>query len=480
MKDARWGLDRWEIRAETLRQRLFRVMLLALCAGVTACAGVPDGARIIEQKSATASPAIITGVHGPLSAQRSAEVLKKEGASDALLSHLALEEAVAEIPLTSGNSTRVLVDGKDTFRAMFALIASAKRSINLEYFIFEDVKSDGINLGNLLIKKRRQGVAVNVMYDAFGSGSTPPEFIDRLKKNRIKVVQFNPINPLQAKKRYAPNDRDHRKILVVDGLTAITGGVNLSTTYQTSGSGRSGNPSDTVDTYWHDTDIEIRGPAVAQLQKLFLDHWSKQKGPSLGKLNYFPPQASNGDELIRVIGSTADKTIPHYYVTLLSAIRSAQKRIWLTAAYFVPTDEQMYALTAAARRGVDVRLVVPDKSDSMLSTLMQHSHYEDLLESGVHIYETHNEVLHSKTVIVDGLWTVIGSSNFDHRSVVFNDEVDVVIVGRKTGAELERLFQQDCAKARQVTRERWNHRAPLKRLEETVAPLWLMTVKSNL
>lgn len=473
-------MTRQEKPARDTTRRFFPAALLLLCAGVTGCASVPDGSRIIDQKTTTAPPAIVTTARGPMTSGRSAEILTGMGITGALQKHLALEQEVAEIPLTAGNSTRVLVDGEDTFKAMFQAISGAKRSINLEYFIFEDVKSANVRLGDLLIKKRRQGVAVNVIYDSFGSATTPPEFFERLKKARIKVVEFNPLNPLQAHKLYSPVDRDHRKILVVDGVTAITGGVNLSETYQSTGSGKSERSADAANTYWHDTDIEIRGPAVAQLQTLFFDHWAKQKGPPLGKKNYFLVHPPGGTELIRVIGSTASKTIPHYYVTLLSAMRAAQQRIWLTAAYFVPTDEQMDALVRAAQRGVDVRILVPDKSDSNMSTLMQHSHYHRLLEAGAMIFETHDVVLHSKTVIVDGLWTVIGSSNFDHRSVVFNDEVDVVIVGSKTGGELERLFEADCAKATQVTRKKWSHRAPFKRLKETIAPLWLMTIKSNL
>ena len=457
-----------------------RGMILALCAGLTACAGVPDGSRIIEQKTSTASPAIVTGAHGALNAEESAAALRKAGASDALLAHLSLEQEVAEVPLSAGNSTRILVDGKDSFKAIFAAIGAAHRSIDLEYFIFEDVRSGGNSLGKLLIKKRRQGVAVNVIYDSFGSGATPPAFFGRLKKAGVKVVEFNPLNPLLARKLYSPNDRDHRKILVVDGTTAITGGVNLSATYESSGKSRSGNAADPAGAYWHDTDLEIRGPAVAQLQKLFLEHWAQQKGPSLGKRGYFPPQRSQGGELIRVIGSMASKTVPHYYVTLLSAFNDARQAIWLTAAYFVPTDEQMSALMRAARRGVDVRILVPDQGDSPLSTLMQHSHYADLLGAGARIYETHGEVLHSKTVIIDGAWTVIGSSNFDHRSIVFNDEVDVVVVGRKTAGGLQAMFERDCAKARQVTRAKWSRRAPFKRLKETVVPIWLTTVESNL
>ena len=460
---------------------VFRLAVMGLCAALAACGVVPDGAGIIEKEAHNERPPIVTGLHGNLSPEQSAEYLKREGASPTMLDHLALEQAVTQTPLTGSNAIRILVDGEQTFAAMFAAIRAARRSIDLEYFIFEDVKSGNERLSDLLIAKRREGVVVNVMYDSFGSAATPPDFFSRLKKAGINVVQFNPVDPLEVRKFWSPNHRDHRKILVVDGDTAITGGINLSSTYESSGSGRSGAPGSLKDAYWHDTDLEIRGPAVMQLQLLFLDHWKSQKGPALTPGKYMPPPHPSGDdELVRVIGSTAGKDIPHYYVTLLDAIRTAQKRIWLTAAYFVPTDEQLYALIAAKRRGVDVRILAPDQGDSLLSTVMQHAAYPDLLKAGIRVFETHNEVLHSKTVIVDGVWTVIGSSNFDHRSVVFNDEADVVIVGRDTGEQLEKLFEQDCAKATEITRDKWHRRAPLKRLQEQLAPLYLSVVKSDL
>lgn len=477
-----WKRGREEGDTGRSRVLLVRAATLALCAGLAACGNVPDGAGIILEKAAVASPPIVTSAGGrALSLVQSAQILKNAGASAQFIDHLAFEQAIAETPLTDGNSTRVLVDGADTFKAMFQLMRGARRSIDLESFIFEDVSDGRATLGDLLVRKRRQGVTVNVMYDSFGSGSTPPEFFERLKKAHINIVQFNPIDPLEAKKLWSPNHRDHRKILVVDGAVAITGGINMSSTYESGGSGHSGAPKDLKDAYWHDTDLEIRGPAARHLQQLFLDHWASQKGPALPREKFASaPPPSAGHELVRVIGSAAGKDVPHYYVTLLDAVRHAESRIWLTAAYFVPTDEQRYALIAAAKRGVDVRILVPDKGDSALSTLMQHSNYGALLKAGIRIWETHNEVLHSKTVIVDGVWTVVGSSNFDHRSVIFNDEADVVVVGRGTGGELERNFEKDLATAHEVTKRKWSHRAPIKRLREELAPLYLAVMKSNL
>src|SRR4051812_29322597 len=155
-------------------------------------------------------------------------------------------------------------------------------------------------------------------------------------------------------------------------------------------------------------DLQIDGPVVVELQRLFLDHWTRQKGPPLVDAGFFPIIAAQGKEVVRIVGSTPDNLVPRYYVTVLSAIRNAEAKIWLVAAYFVPTHQEKEDLMDAARRGVDVRLFLPDDSDSALAIAVQHSHYADLLEAGVKIYESRDEVLHSKTMIVDGVWSVIG------------------------------------------------------------------------
>jgi cardiolipin synthase len=425
---------------------------------VAGCAAVPK----VDDTPPPQATTTIVGARGPLSAQQSRALLDRiapePGDAGILKRHLAIEEAVAETPLIAGNATRLLIDGPQTFAAMFAAIRSAKTTINLEYYIFEDVTSDGQRLGDLLIAERQKGVAVNVIYDSFGSSATPAAFFQRLRGAGINVVEFNPVNPANL------SYRDHRKILVVDGARAIVGGINLSTTYQSSAG--SGDVQDKPAQYWRDTDLEIDGPAVAQLQTLFLEHWSQQKGPPLERDKYFPAVAPRGSEVVRIVGSTPDKEIPRFYVTLLSAIRNAEKNVWLSAAYFVPTDQEEEDLIAAGRRGIDVRLLLPSDSDSKMALAVGRSHYGYLLEAGVKIYEVQNEVLHSKTASIDGVWTAVGSSNFDPRSVVFNDEVDAIVLGSLTGGDFERMFQADIAKARQIDREAWRRRPLGERLLE--------------
>jgi len=455
------------------------MFLASFCAGfggLAGCASVPKIDQNVGLPSATAPKPEIIGARGPLTAQQSKTLLARlstePGDAGVLQRHLAIEQAVAESPLIAGNRTRLLRDGPASFRAMFSAIQSATDHVNLEYFIFEDVESDGMHLGDLLIAKRKAGVAVNVIYDSYGSSSTPAAFFDRLKGAGINLVAFNPVNPLNTKVSYSLNDRDHRKILIIDGATAIVGGVNLSTTYQSNPLGKSGAPAGKSMDHWRDTDLQIDGPAVAQLQALFLDHWNAQKGPALTESNMYPMVTTKGTAVARVLGSTPDNAIPRYYVTVLSAMRNAEKSILVSAAYFVPTDQEMENLVGAARRGVNVRLLLPDRSDSDLSIARAHSHYSELLEAGAKIYETHDLVLHSKTVVIDGVWSVIGSSNFDHRSVIFNDEVDVVVVGSETAKELEAMFADDQNAATQIDFKEWKDRSLSQRVKEAFAFAW--------
>lgn len=450
----------------------------ALCigfAGLSGCASAPTVNPAIGRTESAQKPQII-GSRGPLtSAQIKAKLARLSNTSgdDTLLQHhLAIEQAVAETPLVAGETTHLLRDGIATFRAMFAAIRAAKHSINLEYFIFEDVESDGVHLGDLLLAKRQEGVAVNVIYDSFGSSDTPKDFFDRLRQGGVNVVEFNPLNPLKAKVSYSPNDRDHRKIMVIDGATAIVGGVNLSTTYQANPMGKSGNIPGEPAAHWRDTDLEISGPVVAQLQTLFLDHWREQHGPPINDAGWFPAVSPAGGAVVRIIGSSPDRKAPRYYVTIISAIRSAEKSITASAAYFVPTADEMVALTEAARRGVEVRLLLPDRSDSPNSIALGHSHYEALLKAGVKIFETHDLVLHSKTIVVDGVWSAVGSSNFDHRSVIFNDEVDAIALGAETAGELEAMAKDDQAAAHVIDGKSWARRPLSARAKEIYARIW--------
>jgi cardiolipin synthase len=176
--------------------------------------------------------------------------------------------------------------------------------------------------------------------------------------------------------------------------------------------------------------------------------------------------------MVRIIGSSPEQDVSRYYVTSVSAIRSAQQRVWLTTAYFVPTFEEKHALVDAAERGVDVRLMLPAVSDAEAAVAVAHSQYSDLMEAGVRIFELNDVVLHSKTLTIDGVWSAVGSSNFDHRSVLFNDEVDAVVLGRKTAAGLEEIFEDDQKSAKEIKLNEWRKRPFTDRMGDFFQRNW--------
>jgi cardiolipin synthase len=457
--------------------QLRTIWTLALAAATLAsmlvggCADVP----VVDDRLAATRPygdIQIMGARGPLSKKQSRAVLSRLAAqapdAGALERHLAVEQAVAESPLFAGNQVKIVRDGDQTFPAMFAAIHAARRYLYLEYYIFEDVSCNGEQLSDLLIQKAQEGVRIRVIYDGVGSINTPDEFFARLREAGVGIVEFNPPNPLHGGGHFSLNDRDHRKMLIADGGVVLVGGVNLSSTYQSSpGSGQTASGE-----VWHDTDLQIRGPVVTELERLFEEHWREQGGAPLEEAVDTPPAGAEGTEVVRIIGSAPRRLKTRYYITVLSAIRNAESNIWMTQAYFAPTHREKEDLIHAARRGVDVRLLLPAHSDSYPALQVQHSHYESLLRSGVKIYERNDGILHSKTMVVDGVWSVTGSSNFDYRSVLFNDEVDAVVLGKDTGQQLSALFERDLQNAQAIDLASWRKRSWLTKLREQFWRLW--------
>ena len=409
------------------------------------------------------------------SSHQSAQILEKlkreKPDSDLYARHLAIEEAVSGNPLSFGNKVTLLQDGAQTFAAIFRAVDAARDHINLEFFIFEDIEHEGRNIVDLLVAKQQAGVQVNVIYDAIGSDQTPGDVFDRLRDAGAHVAEFNPIIPFKDKrpKLYNPNRRDHPKILVVDGSTGFTGGINISRVYSSSGGGSSGasssgerKQSSEPPERWRDTQAMIEGPATAQLQDLFLRTWNDVTGEDLASQSpghdYRPKIAGKGGEVLRIIGSHPDDETPAFYITLLSAIRNSEERVWIANSYFAPTEGQIEELTAAARRGVDVQLLLQGKTDSPIVRDIAHSTYATLLDAGVKIYEMDDSILHAKTATIDGVWSAVGSSNLDNRSVLFNQEVDAIIIGRVPAEKMQQRYVTDSAQAKPITSAEWAER----------------------
>jgi cardiolipin synthase len=211
---------------------------------------------------------------------------------------------------------------------------------------------------------------------------------------------------------------------------------------------------------------------VDEFQKLFVATWEKQKGETLDARSFFPRLDRQGDEVVRAIGSSPDEPYSLIYATLLSAISSAETSVNLTNAYFVPDPQLLAALTAAARRGVDVRIILPGSTDSWLVFHAGRSSYAELLRAGVKIYERRGALLHAKTALIDGVWSTVGSTNLDWRSFLHNDEINAVILGQGFGAQMQAMFDADLAASDLITLEKWNRRPLFDRAKEMSARLW--------
>jgi len=449
-------------------------LLACACAG---CASLPDATQGIPQVQAVT----FDNARGPVSDGKSAAIMdelkRRSGDIDILDKHVAFEQAVnADSPLVLGNKLVLLQDGPATYQSMFAAIKQAKDHINLETYIFESDEI-GQQFADLLLEKQGAGVQVNVIYDSVGALSTPKEFFERLRAGGIQVLEFNPINPLARKKKgWQLNNRDHRKLLVIDGRIAFLGGINISESYSSAPSGRAKPKEGEDKSGWRDTHLRVEGPVVAQFQKLFMETWAKQNGPALAAKNYFPKIDKQGDEIVRAIGSAYSDPHSLIYLTLLSAINHAEQRVYLTNAYFAPDPQLIKALTDAAQRGVDVRLVLPSHTDSWAVFHAGRGHYSNLLRAGIKIYERRGAVMHSKTAVIDGVWSTIGSTNLDWRSFLHNDELNAAILGRDFARQMEAMFAKDLSVSDKVELERWERRSILLRVKEWSARLmeyWL-------
>jgi cardiolipin synthase len=468
--------------ARTPRRLRLNRLALAVLIGVSACSTLPTFEPEAVLAKAPAQPQL-DSARGPLSPEQSKAVLAKLAArapnTGIFERHLAIEEAVVGSPLTIGNQAALLQDGPATYGAMFAAIESARDHINLETYILDDDEV-GRRFADALIAKQKKGVQVNVIHDSVGTLFTPKDFFKRMTDAGIKVLEFNPVNPKNARKGWQINQRDHRKLLIVDGKTAFLGGINISSVYSSgsfkrSGSGSSGSgsaPPGKDGHAWRDTHVRVQGPVVAELQRLFLSTWKKQKGEPLPDRQYFPPLQNVGNQVVRVIGSAADEPYALIYATFLSAVGAAETSVHITMAYFAPDPQFLAALESAARRGVDVTLILPSQTDAWLIFHAGRRFYSQLLKAGVKIYERRGVILHAKTAVIDGVWATVGSTNLDWRSFLHNDELNAVVLGADFAQQMEAMFEKDRAASQPVTLKEWKRRPLEDRVKETFAGIW--------
>jgi cardiolipin synthase len=421
------------------------------------------------------APVQLAGAQGPLTAAKGKAVLaqleSRGKPTDIFERHLALEEAIVGSPLTTGNRVLLLQDGPATYQAMLAAIAAARDHINMETYIFDDDEV-GQQFAAALIARQRQGVQVNLIRDSVGTLKTPAAFFQRLTDSGIAVLEYNPVNPLAARKGWELNQRDHRKLLIVDGRSAFLGGINISSVYSGGSYSQHTRAPATRDAAWRDTDLQLQGPVVAEFQKLFLATWEAQKSEPLAERNYFPKPENAGLQVVRAIGSSPDEPYSAIYATLLSAIASAETSVRITNAYFAPDPQLLATLEAAAGRGVDVTLILPSRTDSWLVFHAGRGYYDRLLRAGVKIHERRGAILHSKTALIDGVWATVGSTNLDWRSFLHNQELNAVVLGTEFGSQVQAMFDKDLTASDAITIEAWEQRSPGLRIKESFARMW--------
>jgi cardiolipin synthase A/B len=359
----------------------------------------------------------------------------------------------------AGNRIRVLENGDEFFPAMLSAVAGARKSIDLESYIFWSGQVAG-RFRDVLSERARAGVEVRVLLDAVGSGSKLSRAdVDAMRSAGCVVEFFHPLRPWMLD---TINHRTHRRILVVDGKIAFTGGAGIADVWlgNAEGPGR-----------WRDTVVEIEGPVVAQLQAAFQANWADVRGEALLGEKFFPRLETVGPARAQVLLSSPEASSSATKLLYAVSIASASRRLWLSNSYFLPDSDAMALLIEAAGRGVDVRILVPGKVNDVPATRAGgRSSFGPLLAGGVKISEYGPTMFHAKTMVVDGIFVTVGSANFDNRSFRLNDEVVLTVYDQDVGRRMEQMFEKDLTRSHSYTYEEWRHRPFRERLNE-----WLIS-----
>lgn len=350
-----------------------------------------------------------------------------------------LVEKLAKLPATQGNDAELLIDGEATFRSIFAGIDAAEEYILVQFYILRD-DAVGRDLRQRLVAKARGGVQVYVLYDEVGSGDLSRTYAPELVAAGAQILPFN--STQGATNRFQLNFRNHRKIVIVDGRHAWVGGHNVGDEYL----GR-----DPKFGRWRDTHVRLEGPAVAGVQISFAEDWHWAAG-TIPSLNWEPRPADTGRSVAMLcLPSGPDDPLETCTLFNLHAINSATRRLWIASPYFVPDEQFISALQLAALRGVDVRIIVPDRSDNKLVELSGWSYVEELDRVGIKFYRHQQGFMHQKVMLIDDDACTIGTANFDNRSFRLNFEITMAIRDRAFAGEVGRMLEHDLSESRLVS-----------------------------
>lgn len=349
------------------------------------------------------------------------------------------EKATGFAP-TAGNEVTLMAENAQAFRRIKEAIVSAERFIWAEYYIIKRDETGGLFL-DLLARRAAEGLEVRLLYDALGSLDVDEERLSAIRAAGGKVAAFHPLNPLR--RRWAVHLRNHRKLVAIDGETGFTGGMNVGDEY----SGRSRRKGGL---FFHDTHMMLKGPAAADLAEVFALDWAFATGSILA-LPRQPAGPGPGKVEAAVVPSGPDQERNATALCYFGALGQAKKRAFITSPYFIPNEPMLFAIQCAAMRGVDVRVLVPAKCDVSLVGPAARSYFPVLLRAGVRVYEYLPSMLHAKTMVVDGLWCLVGSANLDIRSFRLNFELGALVRDRDFGGLLEERFLSDIKKSRELS-----------------------------
>jgi len=374
----------------------------------------------------------------------------------------AVLERLAGMPFTTGNDIRLLVDGQETFQAIFEAVTQAHDYVLVQFFIIHD-DDIGRELKQRLCAKARQGVRVMLLYDEIGCHALPQAYLDELEAAGVDARPFNTTKGLTN--RFQVNFRNHRKIVVVDGRVAFVGGHNVGDEYM----GRSQRFGP-----WRDTHVRCEGPVAAMVQFSFAEDWYWAEG-GLPRLDWSPPRPEGGRCVLLALPSGPADVVETYTLAFLQLIQAARERLWIVSPYFVPDREVTSALQLAALRGVDVRVMLPSKPDHKLVYLASFSYFPELERQGVQFYRFQPGFLHQKVVLVDQDIATVGTANCDNRSFRLNFEITIASLGAAFASQVEAMLQADFARCRRATARDYEARSLLfkagARLARLLAPI---------
>jgi cardiolipin synthase A/B len=370
-------------------------------------------------------------------------------------------EAHTLSPRVPGNGVTLLLNGDEIFPAMLTAIRSARRTITFTTYLYED-GDIAEQVAEALAERCRAGVGVNVLVDAVGSHRMTREVRETLQRSGCHFERFRPLNPLNIRR---VNGRTHRRVLVVDGRLAFTGGSGIGARW--AGNGR--HPG-----YWRQTDVQVEGPIVRHLQGAFVELWRDSTGMILGGDEYFPDLPRRGDIVAQSVKSSPGGGSTEAYTLFLLSIESARASVNITTPYFLPDEQISTALVNAVRRGVRVSVLIAGVADNLVDRTVRVASRQALgrvLAGGVKVYEYTGALLHSKTLVIDGTWASVGSVNLDNRSFALNHELNLAVHDPGVARRLDAIFQDDLQFAHEVTYEAWRRRGAARILEWFFVPL---------